>query len=354
LVRRVEDAIVCLDYIPNEVARSLKAKHTFIIGVIVPDVSDLFFNDIIRGAETKARAYGYSLVLCDSHEDPVQERDLLTVLIRRRLDGILLASAQSNLAGTPLVKRWPPIVCFDRHPEGFKGPVVVIDNELAAYRAARHLIDLGHERVAAIAGPETTVTGSGRIKGFRKAIQGAHLSLPKEYVRPGDFTREGGYRAAREILQLPQPPTAVLACNSHMMLGLMRALKDLGLVCPRDVSVCGFDDIQGSELFSPSLTIVVQPSYEMGELATEMLLNVIKAKDQHLEGGERNRVVLKAELRVRESTAPPLGLSGCPQQNGTLPSAKSSEATQLAALEPPGQPSKEDGQVVFHDQISEP
>jgi LacI family transcriptional regulator len=326
LTRRVEDAIATLDYHPNEVARGLKVNRTFTIGMIVPDVSNLFFNDILRGVETEARRNGFSIVLCDSHEDPVQEQELLTMLVRRRVDGILLASAQASLVESRLAVRRPPIVCFDREPRGFKGRAVVVDNVLASSEGVRHLIDLGHQHIAIIAGPETTLTGAGRLRGFRKALEEAHLPLPEEYVRPGGFSMEGGYRAALEILQLPNPPTGIFSCNNRMTLGLMRALKELHLRCPQDVSVLGFDDFDWSELFSPRLTTIVQPTYEMGRLATEMLLQVIQAPDRHLESGEGNRVVLKAELRVRESTGPPTIRSGCPQQNSIPPITNSSAA----------------------------
>jgi LacI family transcriptional regulator len=175
------------------------------------------------------------------------------------------------------------------------------------------------------------LTGSGRLEGFRKALQEAHLPLREEYIRPGGFSMEGGYRAALEILQLPNPPTAVHVCNNRMTLGLMHTLKDLGLKCPQDVSVLGFDDFDWSELFSPRLTTIVQPSYEMGKRATGMLLQVIQAPDQHFESGEGNRVVLKAELRVRESTAPPASGSGSPCESPAPPTLKSSAATEPAA-----------------------
>ena len=170
LTRRVEDAIATLNYHPNEVARSLKVNRTFTIGMVVPDVSNFFFNDVFQGVETKARGNGFSVVLCDSHDDPVQERDLLAMLVRRRVDGILLASAQSNLAESGLARRRPPIVCFDRDPAGFKGGVVVIDNVLASFEAARHLIELGHQRIAVIAGSGKT---SDRLGTFRRRPQGA-------------------------------------------------------------------------------------------------------------------------------------------------------------------------------------
>jgi LacI family transcriptional regulator len=217
-------------------------------------------------------------------------------------------------------------------PEGFKGGAVVVDNVLASFQAARHLIELGHERIAIIAGPETTLTGAGRVEGFRKALQEAHLALREEYIRPGGFSMEGGYGAALEILRLPNPPTAILVCNNRMTLGFMRALKDLGLKCSQNVSVVGFDDFDWSELFSPRLTTVVQPTYEMGKLSTEILVKVIMASDQQLENGKGNRVVLKAELSVRESTAPPACCSGRCQESSIPAFPNSSEATDPAAL----------------------
>ena len=308
LCRRVEEAITVLDYHPNEVARGLKTNRTFTIGIIVPDVSNVFFNDILRGVESEARRNGFLVVLCDSHEEPHQEEELLTMLIRRRVDGILLASAQERLKEGRLPGRCPPIVCFDREPAGFKGGAVVVDNVLASYEATRHLIELGHQRIAIIAGSENTLTGSQRLEGFRKALREAHLPLREEYIRPGGFSTQGAYRAAHEALQLADPPTAVFSCNNRMTVGVMFALKDLGLRCPRDVSVVGFDDFEWCELFSPSLTTIVQPSYEMGKRATQILLEVIRTPNQGQ--GEGNRVVLKAQLLVRGSTVPPARASG--------------------------------------------
>jgi LacI family transcriptional regulator len=305
LTGRVQDAIATLDYHPNELARGLKVNRTFTIGIILPDVSNLFFNEILQGVETEARRNGYSVFLCNSNEDPPLERELLTTLIRRRVDGILLASIQPLLEENGLPGRRPPIVCFDRAPAGFAGGVVVVDNVLAAYQAARHLIDLGHQRIAIITGPATTLTGIGRFEGFQKALEEAHLPLHDEYIRPGGYSTQGGYDSALEMLQLPTPPTAILACNNRMTVGLLRALKTLGLACPRDVSVCGFDDFDWSELFSPRLTMIVQPTYEMGKRATEMLLKMIRDPGVNHEIAGGNRVVMKAELCVRDSTAPP-------------------------------------------------
>jgi len=304
LTQRVEDAMATLDYHPNEVARSLRVNRTFTIGMVVPDVSNFFFNDVFRGVETRARQHGFSVLLCDSHEDAIQERQLLAMLVRRRVDGVLLASAESRLEESRLAGRRPPIVCFDREPGGFRGGVVVVDNELASFQAARHLIELGHERIAVVAGPQTLLTGNERLAGFRKALQEAHLPLPPEYVRPTGFFTEAGCRAALEILRLPNRPTAVFACNNRLTLGLMHAIKQLGLRCPKDVSVVGFDDFDWSQLFSPRLTTMVQPSYKIGEAAAELLVQVMLDSVQRRDGDKGGRIVLKAEMRIGESTAP--------------------------------------------------
>ncbi len=307
LTRRVEDAIASLDYHPNELARGLKANRSFTIGIVLPDVSNAFFTGILREVETEARRMGYSVLLCDSNQEPALEQELLTTLVRRRVDGILLASTQSRWEEHRLAGRRPPIVCFDRKPAGFTGGVVVIDNVQAGYQAVRHLIELGHQRIGIVAGPATTLTGAGRLEGFRQALAQAHLAFHDEYIRTGDFSTDGGYRAAQELLRLSPPPTAILACSSRMTVGLLCALKDLNLNCPRDVSVCGFDGFEASDLYSPRLTLIVQPTREMGRRATEMLVAMIEAPDQpHHVPGE-NRVVMTAQLQVRDSTAPPAG-----------------------------------------------
>lgn len=301
LAQRVEAAIEALDYHPNEVARNLKINRTATIGMVVPHISNPFFAKVFGGAEEEARRHGLSLVLCNSNEDVQVERDLLRMLICRRVEGILLASASESLARAP---RHPPLICFDREPAGFSGRVVVIDNEFAGYEATRHLIELGHRRIAVMSGPETLSTAAQRFKGFCKALQEANLPMYHEYLRRGDFSSRAGYRAGIDLLRLSAPPTAVFACNNAMTLGLMLALKDSGLKCPEHLSVVGFDRFDWLGLLSPTLTAVVQPSYEMGKKAMVSLLQLIRPQALPSTSEDLHRVVLRAELRVGESTAP--------------------------------------------------
>jgi LacI family transcriptional regulator len=301
LTDRVEQAIAALDYHPNEVARNLKINRTATIGMVVPHVTNPFFADVFKGAEEKARPLGYSLLLCNSNEDPAVEQDLLRMLARRRVDGILLASACQSMAAP---RRFPPLLCFDREPAGFTGRVVVIDNEFAGYEPGRHLTDLGHERIAIIAGPETTSTGAQRLRGFRKALREAGKPLRDDYLRNGGFSLEGGYRAGMELLGLAAPPTAVFCCNNKMTVGLMLAVRDSGLNCPQDVSVVGFDLFDWYGLVNPRLTSMIQPTYEMGQRAIESLMQSIQPQDSAQPSDTPERVVLRAELRIGESTAP--------------------------------------------------
>jgi LacI family transcriptional regulator len=204
-----------------------------------------------------------------------------------------------------LIRRRFPLVLFDRVPPGFKGAAVVMDNFQAAYDATRHLIRLGHRRIAIIAGRLSISTGSDRLEGFRKAMREANLPLRDEYVKMGDFRLEAAYQCGLELLTLPNPPTAIFSSNNKMTLGLMRALGELHVACPERVAVVGFDDFDWAEMFRPSLTSVRQPAYAMGMRAMEVLLSRIQQTADGSKGDEETILVLRGELRVRESSGPP-------------------------------------------------
>ena len=305
LTQRVLSAIEALDYHPDAVARSLKTRETRTIGIVIPDITNPFFTDVIRGIENEARLQGYSLIFCDSNEDPSLEQANLTRLISRRVDGILLATTDANATPDGISRRRFPLVYFDRISPGFSGFAVVTDNLGAARDATRHLIGLGHQRIAIITGHLNLSNGLDRLEGFRKALQLACLPLRDEYLQRGDFQLESGYSCGRKLFQLHVPPTAIFCCNNQMTLGLMRALGELEVACPGRVSVLGFDDFDWAANFSPRLTTVAQPTREMGRQAVQMLVRNIKTPADLGNGPEQKVVVLKAELRVRDSTAAP-------------------------------------------------
>lgn len=302
---RVRKAMEALDYHPDQVARSLKVRRTATIGMLIPDVTNPFFTEVMRGVEDEARQSGYSVIFCDANEDPELEQQHLITLFSRRVDGVLLAPTDPHAAQDRLTRRRFPLVFFDRIPPGYTGAAVVTDNLGAAREAGRHLIGLGHRRIAIIAGRLDLSNGLARLEGFRQSLQEANLPLYEEYSRCGDFKLESGYRCAMELMQLPHPPTAIFCCNNKMTLGLMRLLAELRIPCPERVSVLGFDDFDWAANFSPRLTTIAQRTVEMGKQAMWMLLRKMTAPKDGVQDAEEKVMTLPTELRVRDSTAPP-------------------------------------------------
>lgn len=306
LTERVRKAMEALDYFPDHVARSLKVGRTNVIGMIVPDITNPFFAELTRSVYEEAQRKGYSVMVCDSNDDPTREGHHLSTLYARRVDGLLVAGVISDIHYDSRLQRRLPIVFLDCLPTGIVGHgAVIIDNVGAACQATQHLIHLGHERIAIITGRLDRSSGADRLEGYRRAMQEARLPVYDEYLQRGDFHAESGYRCGLELMRLPVPPTAIFPCNNRMTLGLLRALGEIGVPCPDRVSVVGFDDADWATLFKPKLTCVVQPTYQMGKRATELLLQKLQSWSKNPQIGDRTVIVHQAELRVRESTAPP-------------------------------------------------
>ena len=311
VVARVQDAMKALNFHPDHVARSLRVKKTTTIGVVVPDFSSGFFVDVLRGIEDAARNVGYSVLLCNSDDDVEQEQRHLRALLSRRVDGILLASTDLYSITDMQLRSGTPIVLFDRVPPAYRGAAVVVDNVDAAYRATQHLIELGHRALAFIAGRLDLSTASDRAEGFRRALEDAHLPLNGAYFKRGDFHPESGYQNGLELLRLPNRPSAIVCSNGVMTLGLLRAIHEQHVRCPEEISVIGFDepapDSYGfnlSTLLRPELTVVAQPGYEVGRQSAQTLLGLV-AEEQSTPQDQSQVIILKAELRVRKSTAAP-------------------------------------------------
>lgn len=311
VVARVQDAMKALNFHPDHVARSLRVKKTTTMGAVVPDFSSGFFVDVLRGIEDAARNVGYSVLLCNSDDDVEQEQRHLKALLSRRVDGILLASTDLYSIADTQLRSGTPIVLFDRVPPGYRGAAVVVDNVDAAYRATKHLIELGHRAIAFIAGRLDLSTASDRAEGFRRALEDAHLPLSGAYFKRGDYHPESGYQNGLELLKLQHRPTAIVSSNGLMTLGLLRAVHELHVRCPEEVSIIGFDepapDSYGfslSTLLRPELTVVAQPGYEVGRQSAQTLLGILSESD-HSQKEESPVVTLQAELRIRKSTAAP-------------------------------------------------
>jgi LacI family transcriptional regulator len=300
---KVEEAIKTLDYVPSAVARSLKAKTTATIGLLVPNSLNPYFAELARGIEDYCERNGYCVILCNSDDNPDKQRSYLRVLLEKRVDGLIVASAggDSGLAqGLAGVRT--PMVIVDRGLEGVDADLVRIDHEYGAFLATRHLLELGHRDIATISGPTTTSVAQMRLAGFCRAFHEAGLEVPDGRMLESDFTSTGGYNAAAILLER-NPPSAIFAANDMIGIGVLRAAAERNIRVPTQLSVIGFDDIQMSRYVYPALTTVGQSILQLGEMAAEVLLRRIAKPDL----ATRQRIVTPS-IVMRESTAPLTGL----------------------------------------------
>ena len=300
---RVRKAMEALDYHADQIARSLKTGRTQVLGMILPDVTNPFYPEVIVGAEEIARAARYSLILCNANEDAEQEQQQLNILFSHRVDGVLIACSDPEISFDRLMRRRFPIVCFDRIPPGFRGDTAATDNFSGAYEATRHLIELGHKQIVVLAGRTELSTHSRRLEGFRKAMTDARLPVLDHHSRAGGMQPQAGYEFGRRLFNSPDPPTAVFCTNNKLLLGFVRAMNEAGVRCPEEMSVIGFDDFSWTENFHPRLTTVAQPARELGRQAMQLLIERVESKSEDFPSPAR-QVLLKPELRIRESTAP--------------------------------------------------
>ncbi len=298
----VRQAVEQLGYRPNQTARSLKSGRRGVIGVVVPDVTNPFFASVVKGLEQASRGFGYRLLLANSDESADLEAEVLQDLTGR-VDGFILAPAhEQDRAGAQLRAAGVPAVLLDRElSDGEDFDVVLVDNEGGARRAAEHLVCLGHTRIAMINGPGDTTPGQGRRKGFLAGLAGKDQELEPAYDLVGNFREESGRQLALQLLASPHPPTAIFSANNLMTVGALKALQDMRIRVPQDVSIVGFDDLLLGSLLRPPLTCIDRPDVEQGALAMRLLLS--RLADGVLD--DPRRVVLETRLLVRESTGAP-------------------------------------------------
>ncbi|MCU0072799.1 LacI family transcriptional regulator [Pseudomonas koreensis] len=300
---KVEAAIKSLDYVPSAVARSLKAKTTATIGLLVPNSLNPYFAELARGIEDCCERNGYCVILCNSDDNPDKQRSYLRVLLEKRIDGLIVASAggDSGLAqGLAGVKT--PMVIVDRGLEGVDADLVRIDHEYGAYLATRHLLELGHRDIATIGGPASTSVAQMRQAGFARALKEAGVEVSPSRMLESDFTSTGGYNAASVLLER-NPPSAIFAGNDMIGIGVLRAAAERNVRVPAELSVIGFDDIQMSRYVYPALTTVGQSILQLGEMAAEVLLRRIATP-----GLATDQRIVTPSIVLRESTAPLSGV----------------------------------------------
>jgi DNA-binding LacI/PurR family transcriptional regulator len=291
---RVREAAARLGYRANELARSMITGSTRTIGVVVSDIENPFFFRALRGVSDVARGHGYEVVLVNTDEDAESERTAVRVLLERQVDGLVISSGPSVGADhlRAAMRTGTPVVMLDRRIPGLAADSVGIDNRAAARDATEHLLALGHRRIALITGLrldlapqlsagdglrgiERTVgaTAGLRAAGYREALVAAGVEPDLRLVSGEGFHLDDAAHATRRLMALPDPPTAVIALDSMLSLGVLKALEDLQVRCPEAVSVIGFDDADWTEAVSPPLTVVAQPAHEIGEAAGELLVS---------------------------------------------------------------------------------
>jgi LacI family transcriptional regulator len=301
---KVLEAVERLDYEPNASARSLKRGRTHSIGLIVPDLANPYFVNIVAGVEGEARARGYVLVVGSTDWQTSNEERYSSLLRTQRLDGVIYNSG-SGLAPSSLLELATdePVVFVDERVVGFEGFFVGVDNRGGARDAASYLFGLGHRRIAIIGGPTGLWTAEQRLSGYREAAVAAGVDLDAVPVVHGNYQFESGRHAAATILDGDPAgrPTALLIANDMMALGAIAYCREVGLDVPTDIGIVGFDDIPSAVLMTPPLTTVRQPGRELGVAAVRVLLDRADGLDP-----ERS-IMLPADLVVRGSACPPKG-----------------------------------------------
>jgi DNA-binding LacI/PurR family transcriptional regulator len=298
--QHIQQLAVEMGYLPSAVARSLVTRRTHTIGVVVSTITDLFFAEVIHTIEETALDYGYGVILANSGGEPHRELKAIRALRERRVDGIILVSGCSSREDlcAEIGIDIPVVIINNVHQEHI-GCSVEVDNLSGAMEATQHLLDLGHRRIAHIAGPRREWDSVERQSGYEQALQAHGLPVDPTLIVQGDNRPQGGIEAMRRLLALPAPPTAVFCYNDATALGAMRAARAAGLCIPQDLSVVGFDDIDLAPYLDPPLTTIAQPKRQMGEKAVQMVLDLL-AGDQAVQD-----CVLPSWLVVRGSTMPP-------------------------------------------------
>jgi LacI family transcriptional regulator len=296
--RRIREVAARLRYAPHGAARSLITSKTNTLGVVLPDLYGEFFSEVIRGMDQSAHRTGYHLLVSSSH-DARDELETVLLAMRGRVDGLIAMSphldAEALVATVPATM--PVVLLNCAVSDGAEYDALLIDNEQGAYEMVRHLIGLGHHRIAIINGAVGNIDARERRRGYRRALREAGLDRCSELEAPGDFSETSGYRAVAELLALAEPPTALFAANDAMAIGALSALREAGVAVPGTMAVAGFDDIPLARYMSPPLSSVHVAIAELGSRAVETLLLAIEGKNEHT----RRRQRLRTRLVIRQS-----------------------------------------------------
>lgn len=303
LRQRVLKVIEKLNYHPNALARGLRTNKTKTVGMVIPDITNPFFPEVVRGAEDVLRSEGYTLIVGNSDNETQIEAAYYKTFLEKRVDGLLMIIATNDRSPDYLRhhnRHAVPIVFIDRFCRGLPGDAVIADNFKGSAEAVAHLVDSGHRRIAIITGPKELANARMRFEGFRQALSRHDLPIQDELVREGRFDIQSGYEQTKALLGLNTPPTAIFICNGLMTMGCLQAVNESGLQTPKDVAIVSFDDLKWFAYTRPQISAVAQPDYVLGTTAGEILLKRMSGRVT----GPGRRKVLGTYLLVRDSSRP--------------------------------------------------
>ena len=297
---RVMAAIADLDYRPNALARSLRSGKTDTIGLILPDSANPFFAEIGRSIEDAAFELGYNVFLCNTDGNVHREQLYVDLLSKKQVDGIIFVAAGDQVDSlNALLSHEMPVVLVDRDLPNVEVDAVLTDNQQGGYLATRHLIELGHRRIACITGPSSITPSAERITGYREALEEEGIPYDDSLVLTGNYQPDSGLQATSTLLSLDSPPTAIFALNDLMAVGALHAAAKAGRHVPEEVAIIGYDDTELASFMNPPLSTIAQPKTEIGVQATKILARRISNKTF-----PPYRIILPPELVIRESTSP--------------------------------------------------
>ena len=272
--QRVRQAADELGYSPNALARSLRSNQTRTLALVLTDVTNPFWTTVARGVEDAASKTDFNVILCNTDESENKQKKYLDTLAQKRVDGILLVPAGSNSEPIEFLEQQKiPVVLLDRWLPGIRVNSVRCDSWGAAYELTHLLLSHGHRQIAVINGPKEVSSAEDRIAGYLQALSELGVVPRTDLIYYGDFTVESGQEMTAQILSLPDRPTAIFACNNFLAIGALKTLHTAGVAVPGDISIAAFDDLPASIMVDPFLTAAAQPAYEMGQRATQLLIN---------------------------------------------------------------------------------
>ena len=295
---KIDEAINALDFKVNEFARGLRTSKSSMIGVLIPNLENIFFTGIVSNIESVLMQYGYSTIICDCKQDMKLEESKTEFLLNKMVDGMIVIPLDNSGKNVrKAIDRGIPVVLVDRPMMDLICDTVLVDNLNASYNAVEALITNGHRRIGIISGQPEIYTAQERLRGYIRVCEDYGMELDRELIKYGDYEAESGYCLMMGFLEMENPPTAVFVTNYEMTLGAVMAINDKKVAVPEEVSVIGFDNLQMSRVVSPPLSVVLQPMSQIGDTAANLILKRIRGDYSNFPAMHR----LKTEVLIKES-----------------------------------------------------